>query len=89
MPASGTRNIDIGEGIGSEGDLKNCRRGNKETVSDKTRENLKVTYSLKDPSQPPPFSVPSKLKNLHDEVKSLDQYQYLGNYAPTPPLTQR
>lgn len=48
MLVFGICNIDIGEGIGLEGDLKNCRRGNKEIVSDKIRENLKVIYSLKD-----------------------------------------
>ena len=61
MPASGTRDIDTGGGIGSEGDLKNCTTRNKETVNYKTRENLNVTYNLKDPRHPPPFLMPSKL----------------------------
>ena len=29
-----------------------------------------ISSMLKDPSQPPPFSMPSKLLILHDEMKS-------------------
>ena len=36
----------------------------------KLSQSLDVLKDLKDPSQPPPFSIPSKLLTLHGEAKS-------------------
>ena len=44
-----------------------------------TEQNFTKVFILKDPSQPPPFSMPSKLLILHGEAKS---YCFTVSYIP-------